>query len=193
VDPAHGDTVRDYDAQTWVGGVADDGTFHVNVRRHLPGTHELRLTVLLANGASKILSTNQYLANRSGVPDLTRLNSLQVVGPIEKLLAAGKDSEAADAARVALDELGNKKSKQNRPIAEQLEHAIALTEPHELQELGKVKGRQVFLSDVHWESASVGFGEPLRDRFYVNPREKTLKLIAESSSSSAGHCWTMAD
>ena len=174
-----------------------------------------------------------------------------------------------------MDELGNKKSEQNRPIAEQLEHAIALTEPHELQELGKVKGRQVFLSDVHWESASVGFGEPLRDRFYVNPREKnaanvllqvggefhkkglyahansshlfrldgrwklfecvaglqagaigrvkfrveadgqvilqtkevagseaerislnvagakTLKLIAESSSSSAGHCWTI--
>lgn len=171
VDPAEGEAVRDYDATTWVGGVGENGTFHVTVDKHLSGPHEMRLTVLLANGATRTPVSIQYETNRSGVPDVARLNSSQTVGPIEKLLVYGKDKKAAAAASELLEQFENSDSKPSEDVLAQLRHIVSLGQPIEVRELADVTEKTVYLSDVNWTSAKVGFEQPARNRIFVNPRK----------------------
>lgn len=163
--------IRDYDATSWVGAVGDHGSFHVTVEKHLAGPHELRLAVLLANGATVVPVSIQYDVNKKGVPDVARLNSSQTIGPLEKLLATGRKAEAASAARESLKEFDSSDAEATKELLAQLEHIIALSEPDEVQVLSAVEGNSVFLSDVEWESAEVGYGEPARNRVSLTRKE----------------------
>ena len=171
VDPADGGSIRDYDATTWVGGVGHDGAFHVTVDEHLPGPHELRLAVLLANGATEIPTSSQYEANEKGIPDVARLNSLQLVGPIEELLVQGKDARAAAVATDLIKQIQADGSKHSEGLLSQLKHIASLADPLKVELLSDVDTKTVFLSDVQWESAEAGFGEPARNRVYANPKK----------------------
>lgn len=171
VDPAGGSAIRDYDSTTWVGGVGQDGSFNVTVEKHLPGTHELRLAVLTSNGAENITVTVQYEANRNGEPDLERLNTMHLVGFAEKFLAYGKEKRAAAAAKKLLDELNSSGANPAEGAIAQLSHIVALADPPQPQALHEVTSETVFLSDVQWESATVGLGQPARNRFFINPKK----------------------
>ena len=159
---------QDYDATSWVGAVGGEGSFHVTVEKHVVGQHELRLAVLLANGATKVPVAVQYEVNKKGVPDVAKLNFTQLVGPIEKLLAFGKRKKAATAARELLQKLDSNDEKPTEELLAQLNHIVSLSEPaKEVKSLSAVNEDSVFLSDVEWESADVGFGEPTRDRVFI--------------------------
>ena len=170
VDPAAGDKIRDYDATTWVGGVGRDGEFRITISEHFPGPHELRLAVLLANGATETAAAYQYEANEKGIPDVARLNSLQLIGPIERLLVQGKDGQAAAAATDLIEKFQADGTKPSGDLLPQLEHIVSLAEPHNIESLAEVDAKTVFLSDVQWESAEAGFGKPARNRVFANPR-----------------------
>ncbi len=195
VDPADGTSVRDYDATTWVSGVGADGRFSVSVESHDPGTHDLRLVVLMSNGAVKTPVSVQYDANKKGEPDLERLNSIIQVRPIENLLANGKAAEAEAAAK---KKLASEKRFSELALA-QLNHIIALAQPQKIVNLPTVEGQEVYLSDVQWESAIVGAGEPARNRRYVpakrakNPMAGVLlqvggKLYEKGIFAAANSC-----
>ena len=160
-------SIQDYDATSWVGAVGDEGSFHVTVEKHIAGPHELRLAVLLANGATEIPVAIQYEVNKKGVPDIAKLNSSQMVRPIERLLAFGKNAEAASAARELLQKLASSNAKPAEELLAQLNHIVSLTRSDEIRSLSDVEEDTVFLSDVKWESADVGFGKPTRNRAFV--------------------------
>ena len=166
VDPAEG---RDYDATSWVRGVGRDGSFQIEIDEHLPGPHDLRLAVLLANGATEVPLAVQYKANSKGVPDVKWLNGRQSLGPIESLLAFGKNEEASEAAQELLDSLNDSKEKSSDKLLRQLQHVIALSNPEEPRSLARVEEDSIYLSDVLWESANAGSGQPARNRMFVDP------------------------
>ena len=181
-DPAEVD-IRDYDATSWVGGVGDDGSFQVTVGKHVSGQHELRLAVLLANGATKVPVAIQYGVDKKGVPDVAKLNATQWVGPIERLLAFGKDAAAGAAAGELLKKLETSGEPPAEELLEQLRHIVTLAEPEKikLRSLSDVEADSVFLSEVEWERAEAGYGEPARDRVLMTPQQlaknKTAVLL----------------
>lgn len=138
--------INDYDATSWVGGVGDDGTFRVTVEKHIPGEHELRLAVLLANGATKVPVAIQYAVDKRGVPDVSKLKAAYSVGPADRLLALGKNAEAVAAARELLKKLETSSAKSAEGLKDQLNHIVALAsnDRDQIQRLSDVESNTVF-------------------------------------------------
>ena len=49
-----------------------------------------------------------------------------------------------------------------------------MSQPPQIIELSNVSGDSVFLSDVQWESATVGGGKLTRNRIFSNPKKRRL-------------------
>ena len=73
---------------------------------------------------------------------------------------AGKRDEAA---RLAKDTLAIASDEATKAKLKHVSHLVTEPEPKQLSE---IDGDQVFLSELRWTSANVGWGKPARDQYY---------------------------
>ncbi|MBN1917704.1 MAG: NPCBM/NEW2 domain-containing protein [Verrucomicrobia bacterium] len=150
----------DYDATSWVGTVGDDGRFEVRVGALKPGVYELRLKCYFVNGDKCELSYQFPLDDTFQLPveDLKRqtLCELYVKPAIE--------ARDPDALLLAINSLKTVDDIYTRRA--QAYHRLMTRERTRPQPLGALGDdvREVQLSTAGWESASVGWERPMRDR-----------------------------
>jgi hypothetical protein len=149
----------DYDATSWVSDVAKDGRFEVHVGQLKPGDYELRLKCYCVNGGKRELVYKLTLDDtfKPPVDDLKRqtLYQLYVKPAIE-----ARDTDALLAAVEKLKGVDDIYAR--RAQAYYRFFTRKPTEPIRLSDLGP-DVHEVQLSNVVWESANVGWGDPARD------------------------------
>ncbi len=162
-----------YDAQTWVAPIVD-GKFKTFIDHYQDGKHELGFSVVFANGAVFHNRKIPYMVNSSLQPNV---DDLIANFPINDAVTAYLKGDKERAAELSRSGLTNKSL--NNLSAAKLEHLIKLVESSELVNLAAASDDTVYLSDAKWQSAAVGWGEPVRDQYFnVNnhPNEVFLSL-----------------
>ena len=151
---------NDYDATSWVSTVDQDGRFGVHVAALKAGWYELRLRCYLVNGDHSELAYRFTLDQSLEIPaDKLRrqtLYELHVKPAIE-----ARDAEALHAGVEKLADFNDvyyRRAQAYRRLMTREE-----TEQRELSAIGD-DVRQVPLSAVKWQSASVGWEQPTCDR-----------------------------
>lgn len=159
------DGMNDYDAIAWVAPLTG-GEFRIESKCEKRGPHTLRLVACHVNGAVSTILRESYNANDHLEPNTEALNATWLTqSPVEAFLK-GDHEEAAKLAQEAL------RSK-NPPekTARKLRHLIVLaTQNPKAKPLdpAEAKGNELFLSDLKWISAVVGWGEPTRNQYFYN-------------------------
>ena len=147
-----------YDAKTWVSAV-NDGAFSIAIAEHAPGDHALRLTAVLASGQTETISFS-YGVDAERRPDTDALTEMWIVRPLERMMLEGRHEEA----KVAIKKyLGKHPS---GSMADALRHLQQLQDPLNVGPLADVTADHVYLSDVEWAAAAVGWGRPTRNAYF---------------------------
>jgi hypothetical protein len=158
LDPAKGR--RDYDSRSWVAKFERDNRFEVVVSEFEPGGYELRLRFYHSNGAYKEFEY-RYVVDESRtapVEYLTRQDFYQK----HVLPAYEAGDEAALRAGIArLEDTDDIWCRKARVLCGFLTQADEL--PVKLADVAD-NVREVWVGSIAWESATVGWGEPARNR-----------------------------
>ncbi len=158
LDPAKGR--RDYDSWSWVAKLERDNRFEVVVSELEPGGYELRLRFYHSNGAHREFEY-RYVVDESGAAPVEYL-ARQDYYQKHVLPAYEAGEEAALRAGIAeLEGVDDVWCRKARVLCGFLTQA---DEPP--VKLAGVVGdvREVWLSSIAWESATVGWGKPARNR-----------------------------
>lgn len=158
LDPAKGR--RDYDARSWVAKLGRDNRFEVVVSEFEPGGYELRLRFYHSNGAHKELEY-RYVVDESGAAPVEYL-ARQDFYQKHVLPAYEAGDEAALRAGIAeledTDDIWCRKARVLYGFLTQAdEPPVKLTDVAD-------NVRELWLSAIAWESATVGWGKPARNR-----------------------------
>ena len=159
---------NDYDALTWVSDV-DDGRFGIAAKIHEPGQSGLKLTFCHLNG-KKTSFRYEYGVNDKGEPNATDLDGQHQLRRIETIYLAGRHAEAAQLAAQAVPDF------KETAFEPKLRLVTELVKKREFGEPGEVAGDAAYLSDLKWESAAVGWGQPARDQYDSPDHEYSIFL-----------------
>ncbi len=152
----------DYDALAWVSEVKD-GVFAIDACDHRPGQYALRLTFCHVNGATSNY-TFSYHVNPNGEPLADELNGSWHLQRAERAFMDGRKEEAARLAEAALPHVVGMTAEPK------LKHLIDLTKGRTPRDPAKVAADSVYLSELQWVTAEVGWGKPCRDQYYCDER-----------------------
>jgi hypothetical protein len=150
----------DYDATGWTAPVDGQGQFSLSVGGLDPGSYELRLQVCLENGASHAFPF-EVKSDPEGGPDASGL-----LGSF--LLSRAMDAYSRDDSEGV--ELVSRKLLHRAPNASQaqsqVKHLLNLLDPPQPASIEEVpaESTRTEVSKLRFESASVGWGRPLRDQ-----------------------------
>lgn len=147
----------DYDAVTWTGPVGKDGRFRLEIGQLKPGRFELRLRACLEDGRSKVFRY-AYTVDAASKPNTTPFIEDQLLQPAIAAYGAGD--------RARLQTLIRGAQSLAPTIQRKLKHLLTLLQPPRLVSPADVLAQQktVSISQLSLESATVGWGQPLRDR-----------------------------
>jgi len=168
-DPAADWINADYDALTWVSEVKD-GIFAIDAGDHRPGQYALRLTFCHVNGATSNY-TFSYHASSKGEPLADELNGNWHLQRAERAFMDGRKEQAARLAEAALPKVGGMTAE------EKLKHLIDLAKGRTPRDPAKVTADSVYLSELQWVTAEVGWGKPCRDQYYCEERIKDAVFL----------------
>jgi len=174
-DPAGG---GDYDAFTTVAAV-EDGKFQLEAKDHRPGSSELRLTAVLANGAVHTAKFG-YTADKNRVPDIQQILVQTELLPIQRLIHRGKSQQALAAAAKLL------KDSPNHPAAPQLKHLPRIFNPPALVNLAVVQQDTFAISDSRPATARTGWGSPRRNHFSLRSGSGSVFLSVNGAFHAKG-------
>jgi len=160
--PAAGWINADYDALTWVSEVKD-GVFAIDAGDHRPAQYALRLTFCHVNGTTSNY-TFSYHANPKGEPLVGELNGNWHLQRAERAFMDGRKEQAARLAEAALPKVAGMTAEAK------LKHLIDLTKGRTPLDPAKVTADSVYLSELQWSAAEVGWGRPCRDQYYCDER-----------------------
>lgn len=149
---------QDYDALTWTSEVLD-GRFTVVAKTHTPGRSGLKLRLCHLNGMQSNFNF-EYESDADGVPDAAALNDEWLVQGVEQVYLNGDRDEAAARAKQSLTAVAGDVAKAK------MEHMMSLVSQEQLRGLNEIKDETVYLSQVQWRDAGVGWGKPARDQCY---------------------------
>jgi len=168
------DKQMDYDATSWVGEVDERGRFKVRVGALTPGEYVLRLRCYFVNNDRRELVYRFTLDESLKVPvDELKRQTLYEVYAKSAIEAEDPDALLDAIEKLAgIDDIYTRRAKAYHRLMTRPE-----TEPHDLSAVGD-KVRDLPLSSVNWESASVGWQEPTRD---CAPNEEKPRRPLESS------------
>lgn len=159
VDPPGGD---DYDALAYLAPVRN-GAFQIPAHCERPGRHSLRLAVCHVNGATSP-TTFRFSANDQREPDRDALTAQWVVRAPEQAYLRGQVTEAVERARALLAA-----SDTPAAAARKLRHMLELAAPKPSPvRPAEAVGDTLFLSDLRWSAATVGWGKPARNQYYCD-------------------------
>ena len=153
----------DHGAET-IPVLVRDGKFEVPFQRMRAEPYHLKLSALHMNGATT--TGNADLTHTAaGEPDAEALNLGWTTARAEQAVAQGK----ADAGKLLTEEAitaaaGSPETRRRLRILR------AVVNPVPPVELAGVTEDKVFLSDVAWTSAEVGWGKPARNYFWFDRR-----------------------
>ncbi|MEW6744748.1 MAG: NPCBM/NEW2 domain-containing protein [Planctomycetota bacterium] len=149
----------DYDASSWVSEIDAQGHFEVRVGELRPGPHELRLRCCCVNGAEQTIEFQYALDDSLNLPAASFRRQFLYRRYIDPA------REAPDSAKV-LAGLEKLKGEDDRWYRKALVVHRLLTRGAQLLPSPAALGdevREVWLSAVRWESASVNGAEPTYD------------------------------
>jgi hypothetical protein len=148
-----------YDAHTWLSEVKG-GEFDLTVRYHRKGPHALRFNFCHLNGGISDFRLD-YDTDDKARPVVAELNAGFAYRQAEAKYLQGDRAAAKKLAKANI----NRSSKGK--FADMLRHLVELPKPVKLVELSATRSKRVSLSDAAWEDASVGWGRPARNQYYV--------------------------
>lgn len=150
----------DYNSNTWTGEVDDDGDFEVTIRHLQDGPNELRLTVLHMNGSTTRLARFPFQTT-DGIPaSLPELNHHWAFEQAERAYMDGRMDDVRDFAQAA-------ERDGDSPVIARIRHLRELADgPPEPSPLSENQTTFANLSDVRWDEATVGWGQPARNQYH---------------------------
>lgn len=150
----------DYDAVSWTCKVPDDGRFRLEVGEMRPGLSQLRLRVCHTNGATSRFAFD-YTVDSKGIPDI---EVMRYGIPLSEAVAAYVAGDRQRAATLTANL--KRRFPDVKDLQRKASHLQALLNPAPQRSLSDVKadGGPVPVSQVKFVSASVGWGQPLRDQ-----------------------------
>lgn len=161
----------DYDSDAGVSSVVSN-TFNVSVTCWKPGAHDLKLDVYQADGTHRRWHF-PFTCTDQAEPDTAGLTGDWLVRHSESAFLSGDISGAIEQAQVAL---GRKDISVAARSA--LEHVINLAKPAaQAQALPVDSDKMVYLSDIQWESARVGWGKPTRNQYWHDVKHRDALLL----------------
>ena len=153
----------DYDALSYVAPVRQ-GRFNIRARCTTSGSQKLRLVACHVNGDMSQFHSATFSAGGRNEPNAATLMTQWLLRGIEQMFLQGSEEEAAKRAKEILDE-----GTAPVPAVPKLKHVVALAAVRAKPIMpADVDGKEVYLSDLQWISAQVGWGKPTRDRYYYD-------------------------
>ncbi len=155
---------RDYDSTTWTGIIDAQNNFKVHVGEFKPGGAKLRVVVCHVNGGSNEF---EYPLNVSAdrIPDVTPL-ALPTAMP--EAFAAWNAGNADETRRLA--EQAESAPDASPMVRQWAKTLVEITSPEPAwPAIADVPAdvKEVSLSRVKWDEASVGWGQPTRNHFPI--------------------------
>ncbi len=149
----------DYDSTSWVSNVDQDGRFEVHVGALKPGWYELRLRCHLVNGDKHELKYHFTLDDSLKIP-ADKLKRQTLYELYAKPAIDARDPEALLAGIEKLADFNDIHYRRARAY-----HRVMTRKETEQQPLSALGDdvREVLLSSVKWESATVGWDKPACD------------------------------
>lgn len=153
----------DYDAVSATSPVDAEGKFRVAVGDLKPGDYQLRLTAYGASGDKRTFSFD-YSVDREGRPDLKPFTESVW---LSEALVAHRNGNEKRLTQIA-GEIRSRPS-DSPELLRKVEHLARLLSPPFLPGLSEIKPdvTTVFVSDVRWDEAKVGWRQPLRNQVLV--------------------------
>ena len=164
------DKPGDYHSVGWTCPVAPDGRFRLAVRELKPGNYGLFLRAFTATGVFKTFEF-RYAVDGQGIPDLAPFRGVIL------LLGAQDAFKAEDKAllrRIAAE--AGKVLPAGSKVLAKLTHLDKLLSESAPVVLADVRANTVLLGDVAYESASVGWGEPLRNQVLAGENSLQIEI-----------------
>jgi len=164
----------DYDAIAWVAPVSED-EFRIESKCVKRGRHALRLVACHVNGATSTVFRATYDANDRLEPNAAALSAAWLVREPEEAFLKGDREEAAALAKQTL-----LSKTPPEDAARKLRHLIVLATQKPATKLldpAEAKGTELFLSDLKWASADVGWGQPARNQYFHNRSIRDAVLL----------------
>jgi hypothetical protein len=165
---------EDYDANSFVSVPDRDGKFslRMNILKNGSG-YGLRLVACHLNGDATHYPPVFYTVSRSGEPETAQLRRTWMFADFFEVLAAGKMNEAlASLEKVEKTPAADADAKawvvRFRTMLQPLAPAVLAQLP--------VAAIQADLAACEWESATVGWGQPLRNQVYASATEFPLQV-----------------
>lgn len=166
----------DYDSDAGVGAVVNN-CFKVRLPCWKSGEHTLRLNVYHVNGNHRSWRL-PFICNTKAEPDAGGLTGIWLIRRAEQALLAGDSEKAKTLANTALT-----RKDINGPSKQVLQHLLRLCAPlPKPLALSEVAGDVVYLSDLVWESAQVGWGRPARNQYWFSPQLREAALLRLSGT-----------
>ena len=150
--------------------VPKSGVFELELAGLRDQTYHLKLVVLYANGATESRQMNIEF-DVDGKPDSAALNANWIVDRAEQAVITG-DARA--------DEMLPRRSNRERPTLEskrKLRLLQAVLHPPQPINLATVRDNDVFISDVIWKDAKVGWGKPARNHYWFDDQIRDAVLL----------------
>ena len=153
---------RDHDAQTFCSAVDEQGRFRLRSPPPGDGRWNLRLGVVLANGAEPEVRTS--FAVKEGVPQAGDLTMLLQVGAVEAILQKDPLMAAPLLTDAAIAIVKPDEARHRLKLLQRM--TLPEAPPIDLDATSEVR---VSLSDARWTKAEVGWGSIARNRWGAPP------------------------
>jgi hypothetical protein len=152
-----------HSAQTFAASVAADGSFTLALGGLRPAAYHLQLKSLHVNGGTAEQQL-EFEFDRNGQPDAGALTSAWLLGRARTAVLSGDPQAGRFLTEERLAPVSD------RETLRQLAALRAIVASPPVLDLATVTGPSVFLSDVAWTEARVGWGEPRRNQFWFSPQ-----------------------
>lgn len=172
----------DYDATAWPTDMGANGRFEVRVGEFKTGPYELRLRFLHENGAWESFGY-VYAVDEAGLPDYRAVALDYELKKALAALEAGDPAAVRDHAQSVVEAAEavpeDERTDDQRNIAEKatflVKHAegIEATKPIAPDAVPEER-KSVYLPELEWEAAEVGWQRPTRDRI---PRGEAQRFL----------------
>jgi hypothetical protein len=153
----------DHGALTFPSAVVD-GSFELTVEGLEPDEYSLHLVSVHANGAVSKKRKVRLDIDPLGNP-ITKGMPQWLVRETERAVLMG----ASNVTELLSDQVIQRASEPQRGQLQALRNVV---DPPFVEKLADVKGNEVYLSDISWVSANVGWGKPARNHYWFDDEIK---------------------
>ncbi|MCL1920789.1 MAG: NPCBM/NEW2 domain-containing protein [Kiritimatiellaeota bacterium] len=165
------DTPGDYHAVGWTSPVAPDGRFRLAMNELQPGNYGLRLRAYGPAGDEKTF-TFSYKVDAQGVPDRSPFEDAIW---LQNALEAFNAKDAGRLKGITAEVRRARKADPTQLLARLAHMDKLLTDPKPAA-LASVTANTALLGDIAFESATVGWGQPLRNQVLANDRGPLIEV-----------------